>query len=114
MTAHPQRREGTCPECGQRSSQVHCSYERCLADQPVAGCRSEVRLRVRRFTCSNSACSHRTFAEQIPALTRRRPAISDRARESCETHPNRPLTRMSRCPWTGEGLARSRWISRRL
>lgn len=30
-----------------------------------------MRLRARRFTCENSACSHRTFAEQIPALTRR-------------------------------------------
>ncbi|MWA07709.1 transposase family protein [Streptomyces sp. BA2] len=60
-----------CPECGWRSSRVRCYYERRLAGRPVAGRRLQIRLRARRFTCENTACSHRTFAEQIPALTRR-------------------------------------------
>ncbi|MGW7089099.1 ISL3 family transposase [Streptomyces sp. NPDC054871] len=64
-------REAACPECGQRSARVHCYYERSLADRPVAGRRLEVQLRARRFTCYDAACSHRTFAEQIPAPTQR-------------------------------------------
>jgi len=59
-----------CPECGQRSSLVHSYYRRRPADRPVAG--PHVRLeRARRLVCGNDRCSRRTFAEQIPALTRR-------------------------------------------
>ncbi|GAA0904153.1 hypothetical protein GCM10009574_094470 [Streptomyces asiaticus] len=60
-----------CPECGQRSPRVHCYYERCLADRPVAGRRVRIELRARRLVCENASCTHRMFAEQIPGLTRR-------------------------------------------
>ncbi|MFJ8827600.1 ISL3 family transposase [Streptomyces sp. NPDC102467] len=58
-----------CPECGRRSSRVHCYDKRRLADRPIAGRRLQIRIRARRFTCENTACSRRTFAEQIPKLT---------------------------------------------
>ncbi|MFE9559394.1 transposase family protein [Streptomyces sp. NPDC006703] len=54
-----------CPECGQRSSRVNCSYNRTLADMPVAGCRLEVRLWARRFTCGNAACWHWTSPNRL-------------------------------------------------
>ncbi|RSO47794.1 hypothetical protein DMH15_05730 [Streptomyces sp. WAC 06725] len=60
-----------CPGCGWRSSRVHCYYQRCLADRPVAGRRVRLALRARRMVCGNARCSRRTFAEQIPHLTRR-------------------------------------------
>ncbi|MFF1700220.1 ISL3 family transposase [Streptomyces sp. NPDC058257] len=60
-----------CPGCGRRSSRVHCYYQRALADRPVAGHRVLVDLRARRLVCHNDRCGRRTFAEQVPALTRR-------------------------------------------
>ncbi|MFD4133582.1 ISL3 family transposase [Streptomyces goshikiensis] len=60
-----------CSGCGQRSSKVHCYYKRTLADRPVAGRRVRIELRARRLVCGNEDCARRTFAEQIPALTRR-------------------------------------------
>nr|WP_262705545.1 ISL3 family transposase [Streptomyces sp. NEAU-383] len=60
-----------CPGCGWRSSRVHCYYQRCLADRPVAGRQVRLDLRARRLVCGNDRCERRTFAEQIPDLTRR-------------------------------------------
>ncbi|MER6633782.1 transposase family protein [Streptomyces sp. NPDC000987] len=60
-----------CPGCGGRSSRVHCYYQRCLADRPVAGRQVRLDLRARRLVCGNDSCGRRTFAEQIPDLTRR-------------------------------------------
>ncbi len=60
-----------CPGCGWRSSCVHCYYRRCLADRPVAGRQVILDLRARRRVCGNGTRECRTFAEQIPDLTRR-------------------------------------------
>jgi transposase len=54
-----------CSGCGSWSTRVHSSYLRFPADVPSAG------RRVRRFRCRNTKCPRRTFAEQIPGLTRR-------------------------------------------
>ncbi|MFG2873930.1 transposase family protein [Streptomyces sp. NPDC048337] len=67
----------TCSGCGQRSSRVHWYYQRTLADRPVAGRRVRVELRARRLVCGNEDCARRTFAEQIPALTRRHARRTD-------------------------------------
>ncbi|MFI1338460.1 transposase family protein [Streptomyces sp. NPDC020845] len=56
-----------CPECEQRSSRVHCYYERCLADHPVAARRVRIELRARRLVCENASCTHRTFAGRYRA-----------------------------------------------
>lgn len=50
---------------------MHSRYERRLADTALGGRRVEIRLRVRRFFCSQDGCSTRRFAEQIPELTGR-------------------------------------------
>ncbi|WP_413098329.1 transposase family protein [Streptomyces sp. Inha503] len=71
VAIRPRAASAACPECGQRSPQAHCYYERCLADHPVAGRRVRIELRARRLVCENAFCTHRTFAEQIPGLTRR-------------------------------------------
>lgn len=60
-----------CPECGQKSSRVHCYDEQCLTDRPVAGPRVRIELRAQRLVCENTSCTHRTFTEQIPGPTRR-------------------------------------------
>ncbi|MGW0672987.1 ISL3 family transposase [Streptomyces sp. NPDC002746] len=66
-----------CSGCGQRSSRVHCYYQRTLADRPVTGRRVRIELRARRLLCGNDRCVRRTFAEQIPALTRRHARRTD-------------------------------------
>ncbi|MER7540937.1 ISL3 family transposase [Streptomyces sp. NPDC097704] len=66
-----------CSGCGQRSSRVHSYYQRTLADRPVAGRRVRIELQARRLVCGNDRCARRTFAEQIPALTRRHARRTD-------------------------------------
>jgi hypothetical protein len=59
----------TCPLCQRRSRRVHGTYARTMADLPIAGRALTIRLRVRRFRCTNRACPRRIFAERFPALT---------------------------------------------
>ena len=62
---------GLCPACGAASARVHSRYSRVLVDLPSCGRPVRVRLSVRRFRCANPACERRTFAEQVPGVTRR-------------------------------------------
>ncbi|MET3807140.1 transposase [Nakamurella sp. UYEF19] len=48
---------------------MHSSYDRRLADLPVAGQPTELRLRVRRFFCDQADCRAGTFVEQVQGLT---------------------------------------------
>lgn len=58
----------TCPTCEQNSVRVHSCYMRSPQDLPLGGQAVCVRLRVRRFWCSNPACARQTFAERLPEL----------------------------------------------
>ena len=69
-----------CPGCGAWSTRVHSSYLRFPADVPSAGRSVVLQLRVRRFRCQNDRCPRRTFAEQIPGLTRRYGQRTERLR----------------------------------
>ncbi|MCX5191997.1 transposase family protein [Streptomyces sp. NPDC059837] len=69
-----------CPACEVWSNRVHGSYLRFPADVPSAGRSVVLQLRVRRFACGNSRCTHRTFVEQIPGLTRRHGQRTERLR----------------------------------
>jgi hypothetical protein len=60
-----------CPGCGRWSIRMQGSCLRFPGDLPTAGKRIVLSLRVRRFTCVESSCPRRTFAEQVPGLTRR-------------------------------------------
>ncbi|MFF4429752.1 ISL3 family transposase [Streptomyces sp. NPDC001513] len=71
-----------CPGCGAWSTRVHSSYLRFPADAPSAGRRVVLQLRVRRFRCGNNMCPRRTFAEQIPGLTRRHSQRTERQRST--------------------------------
>jgi transposase len=59
-----------CPGCGGTATRVHGRYQRVLRDAPAAGVPVLIRLTVRRFICQSPACPRRTFAEQVPGLTR--------------------------------------------
>ncbi|MFF2852813.1 ISL3 family transposase [Streptomyces sp. NPDC058001] len=71
-----------CPGCGAWSSRVHGSYQRFPADLPCAGRRVVLCLHVRRFTCVDALCNRRTFAEQVPGLTRRHSRWTERLRSA--------------------------------
>ncbi|WP_407530180.1 ISL3 family transposase [Methylobacterium oryzisoli] len=53
-----------CPGCRGLDCRPHGSYHRTSADLPWQGRPVSLRLRVRRFRCTNPACPRRTFSEQ--------------------------------------------------
>jgi len=57
-----------CPGCGHSSSRRHSSYPRRLADLPWQGRRVQVKVQVRRLRCDQPGCTHRIFAERLPAV----------------------------------------------
>ncbi|MFF4185435.1 ISL3 family transposase [Streptomyces sp. NPDC001691] len=60
-----------CPDCRFRGRRVHSTYERGLAERPLSGLRTMIRLRVRRFFCGRPSCRRRTFVEQVDGLSER-------------------------------------------
>ncbi len=57
-----------CPLCSQPSSSIHCHYRRTLRDAPCAGCRVQLILTVRKFSCRNPYCERKVFAERFPTF----------------------------------------------
>ncbi|HEU5380655.1 MAG TPA: ISL3 family transposase [Ktedonobacteraceae bacterium] len=55
-----------CPLCSERSSSIHCHYQRTLRDAPCADRRVQLLLTVRKFTCRNPYCERKVFAERLP------------------------------------------------
>src|SRR5271155_5751659 len=62
----------SCTLCDVVGSRVHSCYMRRLGDLPIAGHRSELILRTRRFFCDNSDCPRRIFAERFDGVLERR------------------------------------------
>ena len=58
----------TCPRCGAPTDRVHSHYRRTVADLPCHGRILALRLLVRRFRCSNPACTQHIFCERLPQL----------------------------------------------
>ncbi|MFI2352426.1 ISL3 family transposase [Streptomyces sp. NPDC019443] len=75
-------RQATCPGCECPSERVHGSYLRFPHDLPAAGKSVVVALRVRRFVCAEASCPRKTFAEQVPGLTRRFGRRTERLRST--------------------------------
>ena len=72
--AHANGTRAACPACGQRSARVHSYYLRSPGDLPISGWPARLRLRVRRFRCTNSECSRNVFTERLPDVLPRRAA----------------------------------------
>src|SRR5579859_1471230 len=58
----------SCPSCAARSSRVHGSYTRILADLPWAGVPVLFHLSVRRFVWAGSDGARRTCSEPLPEV----------------------------------------------
>lgn len=65
IRARTRQADGDCPDCGGASRRVHSRYERRINDHAVAGRRTVIHLRLRRFFCDTVDCSKTTFAEQV-------------------------------------------------
>jgi transposase len=55
----------TCPYCGTESSKVHSVYQREIQDIPLQDKQTILLMNTRKMFCSNSECSHKTFAEKF-------------------------------------------------
>src|SRR5262245_43813464 len=61
----------SCPVCSCWSAAVLGSYQRSIADLPLADRQVVVHLNVRRFRCRESSCGRKTFVERVPMLAGR-------------------------------------------
>ncbi|WP_458091384.1 ISL3 family transposase [Streptomyces malaysiensis] len=68
--------------CGCWSGRIHGSYLRFPRDLPTAEKFVVVSLRVQRFVCQEESCERKTFAEQVPGLTRRFGRRTERLRST--------------------------------
>ncbi|WP_107016622.1 transposase family protein [Streptomyces dioscori] len=75
-------RQATCRGRGCVSGRIHGSHLRFPRDLRTAGKSVVVALRVRRFVCAEGSCPRRTFAEQVPGLTRRFGRRTERLRST--------------------------------
>lgn len=66
--AHSTAIEAICPDCAQVSGSSHSHYTRSPRDLPCNGRHVRLVLGVRRFQCSNTSCTRKTFAERIPQV----------------------------------------------
>jgi transposase len=86
--------------CGLWSEAFLSSYQRSIADLPLADRQVVVRLNVRRFRCRESSCPRKTFVEQVPMLAARYARRTRRLRSDLEfiglALGGRPGSRLSR------------------
>jgi transposase len=68
----------TCPRCGMPSDRIHSHYRRTVADLPCHDRPIALRLRVRRFRCTNPTCPRRIFCERLPGLLTAHARSTDR------------------------------------
>ena len=78
------RHAAKCPFCGRRSSSVHSSYARMVAELPVHGLEVILKVEVSRYRCLNPKCPHKTFTAQCAGLTERYQRRTKQQREALE------------------------------
>jgi len=77
-------RKAACPRCSHASGRIHSRYCRTLSDLPWADIAVTLRVRVRRFRCTNPSCPQAIFAERFPNLAGVRARRTDRQKEALE------------------------------
>jgi transposase len=84
LFVHVEASGACCPTCTCWSEAFHSSYERNLADLPIADRRVVVHLEVRRFRCQQPTCPRKTFVEQVPTFVERYARRTRRLRSDLE------------------------------
>ena len=74
-----------CPDCREKSTANHSSYQRNLQSLPIDGKRVTIHLIVRKYRCRNPGCGRRIFAEQLPGMTEERSRRTVKARTFLES-----------------------------
>src|SRR5689334_15021488 len=54
-----------CPLCNECSFRIHSYYFRTMLDLPMLGNETWIRLKARKFYCSNNDCNAKVFAERF-------------------------------------------------
>jgi transposase len=70
LLVEPVQDASSCPGCGQTSHRIHSHYQRDLADLPWNGRIVKLRLRARRFRCSEPECETSIFTERVSEAVR--------------------------------------------
>jgi transposase len=70
VTIHiePTATGSSCPHCGGNAARVHSRYPRTIADPPIHGRRTILRVTARRFFCDRPQCPRVLFCERLPEL----------------------------------------------
>jgi hypothetical protein len=68
LTLSATRSRAPCPLCQRPARRVHSRDTRTLADLPGSGVAVALRVQVRTFHSTNTACARRIFCERLPAL----------------------------------------------
>jgi transposase len=76
ILAEPTASIAACPGCKTPSRRIHGRYLRTLADLPCQGRRVILRPHVRRFRCTNAACTKLAFTESLQSAAPYAPATN--------------------------------------
>lgn len=99
LTVRSSKKAMVCPDCANVSMKVHSHYPRTLADVSLMDYAVRLRVQVRRFFCSNTACARKTFAEPFADLAvaraRRTNRQASRLRAMAKELGGRPAARES-------------------
>jgi transposase len=71
-------KSAACPRCGTLSDRVHSHYHRIVADLPCQERLLALRLRLRRFRCTQAGCPQTIFCERLPSLLAAHARSTDR------------------------------------
>lgn len=78
ITLKSNKSEVTCTCCGSFSSKIHSNYERNILDLPMIDKYTKLKIRVRRFFCTNVNCKRKIFAESFNGFISRYKRLTDR------------------------------------
>jgi transposase len=113
LLVEPVQGASCCPGCGQTSRRIHSHYLRNLADLPWNGRIVKLRLRARKFRCSEPACATRIFTERVTGALRPSARRSVRLAESqlaiglaAGGEPGSRLARKLAMPVSGDTILR--------
>jgi transposase len=72
---------GACPLCNEVSFRINGYYTRTILDLPLLGHETWIKLRARKFLCSNVKCERKVFCERLSEYFLSRKTVTNRVNE---------------------------------